>query len=111
MNRITFYLVIVLSLIFVALTLVETWMDQTWEMTLLQEKDIQLKLANAQRIHLGAQQLLRRLAIDSEHDPALLEMLKKNNIKVNIQSPTASVPAAPTMNAPPAPTTPAPSHP
>ena len=96
MNRLTFYFVIALSLVYVVLIGLETWMDQTWDITVYQQKVLQARVVNAQRIHFGAQQLLRRIAVESEHDPALLELLKKNKIKVNFKSaPDSSTNAAP----------------
>ena len=88
MRLTTFTFLTVLALLYVGLTLAETAMYQTWDRALLQQKDIENKVAYFHRLSGFIEQLLRRMAIDSQRDPALAKLLKEHRIKV-IVSPVA----------------------
>ena len=102
MRLTTFTFLTVLALLYAGLTVVETSMYQTWDHELLVQKDIQNKVAYFNRLGGFTEQLLRRMAIDSQHDPALAQLLKEHRIKV-IFAPVAEkdAPASPAAGAPP----------
>lgn len=122
MNRFTFYFVIVLSVLFALLNVAEYGIYCSWQSTMDQQRDYQLRLASAQRRNTVIEGLLRRLVIDSQTDPALGDLLKKHNIKVTFTTagqagaamssgnPPPESPASSELATPPEPT-PAPSHP
>jgi hypothetical protein len=95
MNRLTFYFVITLSLIFSVATLGEAWLYESYENTVAQQQDIQAHLANSQRLNAFTEQLLRRLAVDSQHDPGLAELLEKHKVKVIISDQQPGMPPRP----------------
>jgi hypothetical protein len=82
MRLTTFTFLTALALLYAGLTLAETAMYQTWDRALLEQKDLQNKVIYFQRLGGFAEQLLRRLAVDSQHDPALAQLLKEHRIKV-----------------------------
>lgn len=112
MRLTTFTFLTVLALLYAGLTLAETAMYQTWDHALRQQKQLEYDVAYFQNLRGFIEQLLHRLAIDSQHDPALAEMLKEHRIKVIITPEAQRVlqdsgPPAPATNSPgpsPAPT-------
>jgi hypothetical protein len=82
MRLTTFTFLTALALLYAGLTLAETAMYQTWDRALYQQKDIANKVAYFHRLSGFIEQLLRRMAIDSQHDPALAKLLKDHRIKV-----------------------------
>jgi hypothetical protein len=87
MKLIPFCLLTALSLLYVALTFAESEMYETWDMALKEQRALQIKLAYYQRANAFIEALLKRLAVDSQHDPALAELLKQNQIKVVVTDP------------------------
>jgi len=114
----SFFILTALALLYVVLTVAETAMYQTWDHATAQQRDIQNKVAYFQRLNGFLGQLVRRMAVDSLHDPALTQVLKEHRIKVvqtggealNLPQDSTAVPAPagkpatpPEIN-PPAPT-------
>jgi hypothetical protein len=93
MHRILFYLSLLLSLVYAGLNLLESFQYQAWEVTLAQQHAVQLQLAYAQRQDSFNQELLKRLALESQHDLPLAELLKKHHIRVIFSGSQALVPA------------------
>jgi hypothetical protein len=91
MNLPSFCIVTALALLFAVLNYSEANLYQSWTNTLTDQKELQAKLANAQHLNEFTQALLRRVAIDSQHDPALADVLKKNDIKVVISKPVTTI--------------------
>jgi len=87
MTRTTYFITLMLALILAVLTLLETWVYKKWDDAATQQRDNQLKLAYSQSMRGFTEQFLRRLAIDSQRDPALAEMLKKDKVKVVVAAP------------------------
>ncbi len=116
MKLISFCILTALSLLYAGLTLAETALYQTWDRAMAQQKEIQNKVAFYQRLDGTINQLLRRMAVDSQRDPALVEVLAQNKIKVVVTSPEAMstdgapapLPATNTNKAPQAPQPPTP---
>ena len=95
-----------LSLILVVLTLLETWVYKKWDEAATEQRDNQLKLAYGQSMRGFTEQFLRRLAADSQRDPALAEMLKKDKVKVVVAAsgqPAEATHAEALSGTPPAP--------
>jgi hypothetical protein len=112
MRLTTFTFLTVLALLYAGLTVVETSMYQTWDHELLVQKDIQNKVAYFNRLGGFTEQLLRRMAIDSQHDPALAQLLKEHRVKVIIapvaeKDATGTAPASPPAATPDASANPA----
>src|SRR5258706_6991128 len=111
MKLASFIILTLLSLIYAGLTAMETASYQTWDQALIEQRQIQLKLAYLQRLNDFTQQVVRRLAIESQRDPALMELLRQRQIKMIIKTPE-STKAAPGFEATPAtPDKPAPAPP
>lgn len=106
MSQATFYIVIILAVIYAGFTVSETWMYQRWELASAEQREVQSKLAYAQRLKNFTDQFLRRLAIDSQHDPALADLLKKHNIKVVVSNLGPAVDASQAQAVPGPPTLP-----
>jgi hypothetical protein len=82
MRLTTFIFLTVLALLYAGLTVVETAMYQTWDRALTEQKELQNQVLYFQRLSGFTEQLLRRLAIESQHDPALAQLLKDHRVKV-----------------------------
>lgn len=116
MTRSMFLTVMGLAVMVALLTLMETWMYKRWLAASYEQRDVQTKLLMAQRQKTFCDQFLRRLALESQRDPALLDLLKKHRLKVTVANPasdqgyeldhTAAPPAA--VNATTAPGAPTP---
>jgi hypothetical protein len=87
MNLPKYCILVALSLAYAGLTLTEFNTYQNWEAAVNGQKLIQSKLANAKNLSGITDQFIRRLAVESQHDPDLADMLKKHDIKVVISSP------------------------
>lgn len=89
MKLFAFCTITVLSLLYAGLTIMETLTYRQWEQAVIEQKDIQAKVAFFQRMNTVLDQMLRRMAIESQHDPALARLLEENKVKVvvNDQSP------------------------
>lgn len=117
MKLLPFSILTVLALILAGLTLMETMMYRAWEQAQDDQRILQRKVAYYQKLNTFTEQLLRRMAIDSQRDPALAQVLKDNNIKVVISNPNQQQDAAtpqPTpgeVTTPSDKTVPTPSHP
>lgn len=117
MKLASFCILTVFALIFAALTVAETAMYQSWDNALAQQKIIQMKVNYLQQQNGVIRELLRRLAVDSQRDPALTELLKQNHINVVIKGGDAAKSSdgeanpAPSNRPASVPSTPTPSHP
>jgi hypothetical protein len=109
MKIISFSLLTVLALVYASLTMAETMTYHKWEKAINEQKYTQAKLAYFNNLNSLLERLARQLALDSQSDPALAQLLKDNKIKVVIGSPqtVGDVPAAgspsPATNAPQSP--------
>ena len=106
MTQATFYIVIFLATIYAVFTASETWMYNRWEAAATEQKEIQSNLAYAQRLKSFTEQLLRRLALDSQRDAALADLLKKHKIKVVVTNLGPAVDASQAQSMPGSPTLP-----
>jgi hypothetical protein len=100
-----FYLLLSLGGVLTGLTVVETGSYEFWEEQQAIAKDLNGKLPYADRVDSFTEQLVRRVATDSLHDPSLAAMLKTLGVKVTEGPPQHSaqiVPALPTTPTPPA---------
>lgn len=104
-----FIILTLLSLGYAGLTVAETFMYQSWERTVAEQKDVQTKIVYFQNLNAFTEQVLRRMAAESPHDPAIAELLRQRKIKVVI-APSAPGAAA-TPETSPAQTPPTPAHP
>jgi hypothetical protein len=87
MKLLPFCILTALALIYAGLTIAESALYQTWDRALSDQKDIQTKVAFYQRLDGTINLLLRRMAVDSQRDPALLKLLNDHKIKVVIRNP------------------------
>lgn len=95
MKLASFCVLLVFALIFAGLNIIETLMYQAWDDALEQQKVVHIKLSFFQQQNETTQNLLKRIAIESQHDPALAQLLKERNIKVVIKGqPNPVTPAA-----------------
>ncbi len=99
MKLVPFSILTAFALIFAILTVAESGMYQAWEKAVFKQKDLQSRVVYYQRLNAFTEQVLRRLAVDSQRDPAIADLLKKHGIKVVI-SPAASINATPVPAAP-----------
>lgn len=111
MNRVAFSFLVAFAVLFFGLTVTETCMYYSFENALAKQKELQQKMVFYQRLNNFTQQVMQRIAVDSQHDPALIELLRKRQIKVvsSLQPPQAT--SAPATNAAPTPATPDPTGP
>jgi hypothetical protein len=104
MKFVPFILLTLLTLVYVGLTLAETMTYHKWEQAVFEQKVIQDKVAFYHRMNTVLDQLIRRMAYDSQHDPALVHLLADHRIKVVFGGPKPSnygtVPDASTNSAP-----------
>ncbi|MDD5262589.1 MAG: hypothetical protein PHD76_12155 [Methylacidiphilales bacterium] len=86
LHQITRYLALGLSLVFATLVVAQTVVYRAWDVAYAQQLDYQAKLAQADRFNSFPEQLVRRIAVDSTRDPALVEILKKHGIIVRFST-------------------------
>ena len=77
-----FCILIALSLIFAGVTLFESTVHQTWDRALTEQKQIKAKMTFIQQRQEITARLLRRIAVESQHDPAFAELLRQYHINV-----------------------------
>ena len=110
-----FCILTLLSLIYAGLTLQESMVYRAWDKSLADQKGIQMKIAYFQQLDVFTKQLLQRMVIESQRDPAIGDLLKENKLKVVITHPeSANIPSTSieaATNAAPVPQAPTPSHP
>ena len=74
-----------LALLFAGLSVAETMTYHRWEQEIVEQRDIQIKVDYFQRLDGVLDRLLRRMAIDSQRDPALAQLLKENNVNLIVK--------------------------
>jgi len=94
MKLVSFCMLTALSLLYALLTFTETLTYQKWEKALNDQKYIQARVAYFDHVNMVLDQMVRRMALDSQHDPAIAQLLKQNNINVVMETP------APTKDTP-----------
>jgi len=122
MKLFSFCILTALALLYAGLTVAETITYRKWEQAVGEQKEIQLKVQFFQNQNRVINSLLRRMAYDSLHDPALAQFLKEKKIKVvvndvanpgtvapsGVNNPSSSVPlpdsTSPSNKTPAAPT-------
>jgi len=87
MKLFSFIILMTLATIYVGLTVGETVTYRKWQRAVYEQKDVQAKLTYFQNLNRIIEVLLRRMAYDSQHDPALAQMLKERRIKVVLTGP------------------------
>jgi hypothetical protein len=87
MNRLSFYLIIFLAVLFALLNGLEYWLYQSFEKVQWEQRVIQGRIAFAERQNSFNEALLRRLAIDSQRDPDLGELLKRHHVRIVFNTP------------------------
>ena len=103
-------ILVVLALFYGVLTFAETGLLDAWDRKRAEQQEIERRVAYFQHMNVVTGQMLRRLAVESQHDPAIAQLLKKMRVKVIVDTPeaereagvTRTVPAAPTVPATPA---------
>ena len=87
MKLFSFIILMTLAVIYVALTVGETVTYRKWQRAVYEQKDVQAKLSYFQNLNRVIEVLVRRMAYDSQHDPAIAQMLKDRRIKVVLTGP------------------------
>jgi len=87
MKLFSFIILMTLAVIYVALTVGETVTYRKWQRAVYEQKDVQAKLSYFQNLNRIIEVLVRRMAYDSQHDPAIAQMLKDRRIKVVLTGP------------------------
>jgi len=108
MKLASFCILTALSMIYAGLTLVETMTYHKWEDEVNNQKYLQAQVAFFDHLNGVLDEMLKRMAYLSQHDPAMAQLLKDRNINVVVQNPPA--PATNSFDAP-APVNPAASSP
>ena len=99
MKLVSFSILTLLALIYAGLSVAESAMYHTWDRAINEQRSIQIKINYYQRMDNFIEQFLRRLAVDSQHDPAVADLLKKRNIRVVVTPEAVKDPAATTPSA------------
>ena len=87
MKIVSFSLLTVLALIYSALTLAETMTYRKWEEAVAVQQYTQGKLTYFGKLNARVQQMGRQMAIYSQTDPAIAQVLKDNKVRVIIEGP------------------------
>ncbi len=111
MKLVPFSILTALSVLYGILTVTETTLYQRWERAMAEQRDIQAKVAYFNQLGGYLESLLKRLALDAQTDPELMNLLKENKINLVFSQPQKGKaqdnPApAPVPNGTPAPVTP-----
>jgi hypothetical protein len=102
MNLLSFCVLTTLALVYAGLTWAESETYHRWEKAIDGQKDTQAKVAYFDHVNALLDQMIRRMAVDSQNDPALAKLLKDRNINVVVDNSMAPRDAG--LNAqPPAP--------
>jgi hypothetical protein len=96
MKLLSLCLLTTLALLYAGLTMAETMTYRKWERAMADQRDVQAKVAYFQNMDQILQRMVRSIAYNSQHDPALGQLLKARNIKVVV---TNSLPGNETMGA------------
>ena len=105
MKLVSFCLLTTLALLYAGLAIAETMTYRKWEKAMNDQKYIMAEMAFFDRMNSLLDQMVRQMAMDSRHDPALAQLLKDHNINVVIN--TVDTPPHDTLNMDAAPAAPA----
>jgi hypothetical protein len=83
----SFFTITLLALAYAGLTIAETAMYKSWDRAQNEQKIIQAKVNYVQKLNNRIERLLSRMAIDSQHDPALTKLLKEHGFNVVVREP------------------------
>lgn len=100
-------ILVFLTLFYGVLSFAETGLLDAWDRKRAEQQEIERRVAYFQHMNVVTGQMLRRLAVESQHDPAIAQLLKKMRVKVIVDTPEAEQEAGMTRTAPTAPATPA----
>jgi hypothetical protein len=94
MKLVSFCILTTLSLIYAGLTMMETVTYHKWEAEVNNQKYLQAQVNYFDHLNAILDEMLKRTAYLSQHDPALAQMLKDHNINVVVENPTTPPPAS-----------------
>ena len=99
MKLVPFTFLVIFAVLYLGLTVAETFMYSSWEKATAKQKELQQRVVFYQRLSNFTEQVLQAIAISSQHDPAMVDLLKKRQIKVVTTPPSGSAPtSAPATN-------------
>ncbi len=99
MKLVPFSFLVYFAVLYLGLTVAETFMYGAWEKALAKQKELQQRVVFYQHLSTFTQQVLQAIAISSPHDPAMVDLLRKRQIKVVTTVPPPSTSASvPTTN-------------
>jgi hypothetical protein len=97
MKLVSFCILTALSLIYAGLTMMETVTYHKWEAAVNNQKYLQSQVNYFDRLNAILNEMIKRMAYFSQHDPAMAQLLKDHNINVVVENPTTP-PAATTSS-------------
>jgi len=103
-----------LALVYAGLTTMETVTYHKWEDAVNNQKYIQAQVNYFDHVNAILNEMIKRMAFLSQHDPALAQLLKDRNISVVVENPTtppASTPSSFDSSPPGDPVAPSPGKP
>jgi len=96
MKLVSFCILTALSLLYAGLTIAETLTYHQWEKAINDQRYTQAQVAYFDHLNGVLDEMVRRMAVLSQHDPAMTQLLKDHNIHVVIDkdNPPPSTPPA-----------------
>jgi len=85
----SFSLLTALALLYAGLTLAETMTYHKWEQAINDQKYTQAEVAYFDHLNMVLDEMVRRMAIASQHDPVMAQLLKEHNINVVVDNGSA----------------------